>query len=61
MVQMLDPRFDPILIGRSGYVVEDQPVVYVTLGKSTRQTVRTPELLAQGLEQFAWERRSKSR
>lgn len=61
MVQMLDPRFDPILIGRSGYVVEDQPVVYVTLGKSTRQTVRTPEQLAQVLDQIAWERRSKSR
>ena len=60
MVQMLDPRFDPILIGRSGYKVEDQPVVYVTLGKSTRQTVRTPGELLQALEQIAWERRGRS-
>ncbi|MEQ1631892.1 MAG: DUF255 domain-containing protein [Planctomycetota bacterium] len=60
MVQMLDPRFDPILIGRSGYKVEAQPVVYVTLGKSTRQTVRTPEQLAAAIEQIGWERRSRS-
>ena len=60
MVQMLDPRFDPVLIGRSGYKVEREPVVYVTLGKSTRQTVRTPGELMQALEQVRWERRSRT-
>ncbi len=61
MVQMLDPRHDPVLIGRSGYKVEPQPVVYVQLGKSTREPVRTPEQLLKALDQIGWERRSKSR
>jgi hypothetical protein len=61
MVQMLDPRHDPVLIGRSGYKVEAEPVVYVQLGKSTREPVRTPEQLLKALDQIGWERRSKSR
>ncbi|MGE3175400.1 MAG: thioredoxin domain-containing protein [Planctomycetota bacterium] len=60
MVQMLDPRFDPILIGRSGYVVEEQPVVYVTVGRSTREAVRTQEQLRRVLDQIAWERRGQA-
>ncbi len=61
MVQMLDPRHDPVLIGRSGYKVEEQPVVYVQLGKSTREPVRTPQQLLDVLDQIGWERRSKTR
>ena len=61
MVQMLDPRHDPILIGRSGYKVESQPVVYVQLGKSTREPARTPQHLLTALDQIAWERRGKTR
>lgn len=61
IVQMLDPRYDPILIGRTGYKVEEQPVVYVTVGRSTRQVVRTPEQLGVAIEQIEWERRSKLR
>lgn len=61
MVQMLDPRHDPVLIGRSGYKIEPEPVVYVQLGKTTREPVRTPEKLLEALDQIGWERRSKSR
>lgn len=61
IVQMLDPRFDPILIGRSGYKVEERPVVYVTVGRTTREVVRTPEQLAVAIEHLEWERRGKLR
>lgn len=61
MVQILDPRHDPVLIGRGGYKVEAQPVVYVTVGRSTRQVARTPEQLSTAVEQIEWERRSKLR
>src|SRR5262245_2376171 len=59
IVQMLDPRYDPILIGRSGYKVEATPVVYVTVGRTTREVVRTPEQLATTIEKLGWERRSR--
>ncbi len=61
MVQMLDPAHDPVLIGRSGYKVEGQPVVYVQVGKSTREPVRTPDELLKALDQIGWERKSRNR
>ena len=61
MVQILDPRFDPILIGRGGYKVEATPVAYITVGRSTREVVRRPDHLARAVEQIEWERRSKLR
>jgi uncharacterized protein YyaL (SSP411 family) len=61
IVQMLDPRYDPILIGRSGYKVEAQPVVYVTVGRSTRNVVRDPEHLSEVIQQIEWERRGRQR
>lgn len=61
IVQMLDPRHDPILIGRAGYKVESQPVVYITVGRTTRSTVRTPEELLTAIEQIEWQRRSQLR
>jgi uncharacterized protein YyaL (SSP411 family) len=61
IVQMLDPRYDPILIGRSGYKVEDRPVVYVMVGRQTRNVARTPEQLEDTIEQIEWERRNRQR
>jgi len=58
IVQLLDPRHDPILIGRSGYRVEAEPVVYITVGKTTRSVVRTPEELAKAIEEIEWQRRA---
>jgi uncharacterized protein len=58
IVQMLDPKHDPILIGRSGYKVEEHPVVYVTVGRSTRSVVRTPEELQKSVEEIEWGRRA---
>jgi len=61
IVQVLDPAHDPILIQRSGYKVEDHPVVYVTVGRTTRQVVHTPDQLTQVTEQIECERRGKLR
>jgi uncharacterized protein YyaL (SSP411 family) len=61
IVQMLDPRHDPILIGRSGYKVEDRAAVYVTVGKVTRSVVRTVPELLRTIEEIEWQRRSKLR
>ena len=47
IVQTLDPRHDPVLIGRSGLPVEAVPVVHLTVGHQRRGEARTPaELLA---------------
>ncbi len=61
IVQMLDPRHDPILIGRSGYKVEDQPVVYVTVGRTTRAVVRTVDELRRTVDEIEWGRRAGER
>jgi hypothetical protein len=61
IVQTLDPRHDPILIGRSGYKVEDKPVVYVTVGRTTKSIVRSAEALQQAIDQIEWDRRAKLR
>lgn len=58
IVQMLDPKHDPILIGRTGYKIEERPVVYVTVGRSTRSVVRTPEELHKAVEEIEWGRRA---
>ena len=61
IVQVLDPAHDPILIKRSGYKVEDQPVVHITVGRTTREVVRSPEDLTTVTEEIEWERRGKLR
>lgn len=61
IVQTLDPRHDPILMGRSGYKVEDQPVVHLTVGRTTRAAVRSPEQLLKTIEEVEWERRARLR
>jgi uncharacterized protein YyaL (SSP411 family) len=58
IVQMLDPRHDPVLLARSGYEVKDRPVVYVSVGKTTKAVVeKPPDLLAKIAELEAERRR----
>lgn len=57
IVQSLDPKHDPILLGRSGYQVEDAPVVHVTVGRSPRAVVRTPAELLAAIDRIERERR----
>src|SRR5262245_27548725 len=57
IVQMLDPRHDPVLLGRSGLKVEEQPVVYVTVGRTTHGVARNPEELLEAIETIEAKRR----
>ncbi len=56
IVQTLDPKHDPILLGRSGYQVEAQPVVYLTVGRTPRATARTPAELLLAIQRIERER-----
>lgn len=58
IVQSLDPRFDPILLSRSGYPVEASPVVHLAVGRNPRGTARTPEELLALISRIERERRS---
>lgn len=57
IVQTLDPKFDPILLGRSGYKVEAEPVVHLTVGRSPRAVARNPAELLAAIERIERERR----
>ncbi len=57
VVQMLDPEHDPILLGRSGFAVEAEPVAYLELGGETRATERTPAGLMEAIERLEKGRR----
>jgi len=57
IVQMLDPKYDPILLSRSGYAVSDEPAVYISIGKSTKAVVRTPDELLAKIRDLENERR----
>ena len=57
IVQMLDPAHDPVLIGRSGYTVEDRPVAHIGIGGAERALARTPEEVLATLERLETERR----
>jgi len=57
IVQMLDPAYDPILIGRSGFQVEEQPVAWLQLDGETRASARTPDELLAAIELLEQQRR----
>ncbi|MEO6596859.1 MAG: DUF255 domain-containing protein [Planctomycetota bacterium] len=61
IVQMLDPRHDPVLLGRSGLQVEAEPVVYLSVGQTTRAVARSPEELLAAIETIETERRESLR
>ena len=58
-VQMLDPKFDPILLARSGYEVREAPVVYLSVGKSTKAIVHAPDELIAKITELEAERRRR--
>ncbi|MGE0143094.1 MAG: thioredoxin domain-containing protein [Planctomycetota bacterium] len=57
VVQMLDPAFDPILIGRSGFTVEPTAVAHVALGSEPRGSARSPDELTKLIETVESSRR----
>ncbi|MBL9076817.1 MAG: thioredoxin domain-containing protein [Planctomycetes bacterium] len=57
IVQMLDPRHDPILLARSGFEVEAVPVAYLNVGSTRRAAARTPDELLHAIETIEAERR----
>src|SRR5690606_31867066 len=57
IVQMLDPKYDPILLSRGGYEVQREPAVYIAIGKQTKAVVRTPEELLIKIRELEHERR----
>jgi uncharacterized protein YyaL (SSP411 family) len=57
IVQMLDPAHDPILIGRSGFEVQDRPVVYLELGGEIRAVAHEPGELLAKISELEGERR----
>lgn len=61
IVQMLDPRHDPVLLGRSGFQVEQNPVVHLTVGRTARAVARTPDELLLAIETIETERRQSLR
>lgn len=57
IVQMLDPAYDPILIGRSGYDVEERPVAHIALGHEERALARNPDELTRSMMEIERGRR----
>ena len=57
IVQMLDPKYDPILLSRSGYEAKAAPAVYISIGKSTKAVLHTPEELLLKIRELEAERR----
>ena len=60
IVQMLDPAHDPVLLGRAGYERTDQPVAYLSVGKTTRGVLRTPDELRDRMAEIEQERRAQA-
>jgi uncharacterized protein YyaL (SSP411 family) len=61
IVQTLDPRHDPVLLSRSGLTAEAEPVVWLTVGKTTKGVARTPEELLAAIQSIEQERRRSLR
>ncbi|MEO0479093.1 MAG: DUF255 domain-containing protein [Planctomycetota bacterium] len=49
IVQMLDPKHDPILLERAKFEVEDAPVAYLELGREIRATARSERELLEAI------------
>jgi len=56
IVQMLDPVHDPILLGRSGFKIEDRPYVHVALGREHKATLHSPDELIAKISELEQER-----
>jgi hypothetical protein len=58
IVQTLDPRHDPVLLGRSGLPVEGAPAAYLTVGRTTRAVARSAAELTEAIVRVEKERRA---
>lgn len=66
IVQTLDPKLDPVLLGRSGLRVQDAPadrgaIAHLTVGKKEQGTAHTPAELLQAIESVERDRRQSLR
>ena len=57
IVQILDPKYDPILIERSGYEVGNTPRAYLTVGTTEHGVAESPEELLKRMDDIEAERR----
>jgi uncharacterized protein YyaL (SSP411 family) len=60
IVQTLDPALDPILLGRSGYAVQDRPTAYVSIGKTTHAALQDGDELLRQMRELEVGRRGHS-
>jgi hypothetical protein len=56
IVQMLDPKHDPILIGRGGYPPAAEPTVYLSVGRTTKAVTKDPDELLAAMNRIEGER-----
>jgi len=56
IVQSLDPRHDPILLGRSGYRSDTEPTAYLTIGDRLCANATTPAELRDAVQRIERER-----
>ncbi|MFT4513601.1 MAG: hypothetical protein ACI89X_001601 [Planctomycetota bacterium] len=61
IVQTLDPKLDPVLLGRSGLQVEQGAIAHLTVGKKEQGTAHSPEELLQAIESVERDRRQSLR
>ena len=57
IVQMLDPKHDPILIERSGHRIEETPVAYLSIAKTTKAIARSTDELVEKMTEVEQLRR----
>ena len=56
IVQTLDPKHDPILLGRAGLAAGEAPVVHLAVGNEPRGTASTPQELIDAIARIERER-----
>jgi uncharacterized protein YyaL (SSP411 family) len=59
IVQALDPKYDPILIKRSGYPATERPVAYLCVGKTTKAAVEDPDEMMKKMSEIEESRRKR--
>lgn len=60
IVQMLDPKLDPILLGRAGFEAGDAPRAYISIGQEAAGSADSPEDLMRQMDALEQERRQGS-
>ncbi len=60
LVQLLDPKYDPILLERGGFETSGPAKAYISVGKTTKAVANDPDELLQQIEMVEAERRQGS-